>query len=120
MKRSFIHLFIFLLIAVALAACASPTPAAQTPVPQTGANVKEVKISNFAFDPASLTVPVGTTVKWTNQDSADHTVTADDKSFDSGKLGQGKDFSFTFSKEGTFSYKCTIHPNMVAKIIVTK
>lgn len=56
----------------------------------------------------------------TNQDEADHTVTADDKSFDSSQLSQGKSFSFTFTKEGTFTYKCSNHPTMQGKIIVSK
>lgn len=79
----------------------------------------EVSIANFAFSPDTLTVKVGTTVKWTNNDSTAHTVTADDKSFDSGNLDPGKSFSFTFKQAGTFSYHCAIHPNMKAKIVVT-
>jgi plastocyanin len=57
-------------------------------------------------------------VKWTNQDSAAHTVTADDGSFDSGQMAQGATFSFTFSKAGTFSYKCGNHPTMLGKVVV--
>jgi plastocyanin len=126
MKRTVITISIFLVLALISVGCSSPAatqnpPAAQnTPVPQTGGSEKEVKIASFAFDPAELTVPVGTTVKWTNMDQADHTVTADDKSFDSGSLSQGKSFSFTFTKEGTYTYKCSFHSSMVGKIVVTK
>ncbi len=111
MKRMVLSISILLVLALFAAGCAGA---------KTGGNVQEVKIANFAFDPATLTVPVGTTVKWTNQDSTDHTVTADDQSFDSGQLAQGKSFSFTFTKEGTFTYKCSNHTNMVGTIVVTK
>ena len=68
--------------------------------------------------PASLDIAVGTTVTWTNNDGAPHTVTADDGSFDSGNLDQGATFSFTFETAGTFSYICKIHPSMTAVITV--
>jgi len=78
-----------------------------------------VDIKGFAFSPASLEVAAGTTVTWTNSDSATHTVTADDGSFDSGDLANGATFSFTFDTAGTFTYHCNIHPNMTATIVVT-
>ena len=79
-----------------------------------------VSIVNFAFEPATLEVPVGTTVTWTNNGGAPHTVTADDGAFDSGTLQPGASFSQTFSAAGTFAYHCTIHPQMVATIVVTE
>ena len=60
----------------------------------------------------------GTTVTWTNSDSTQHTVTADDGSFDSGVLAQGQTFSHTFDTAGTIAYHCTIHPNMQATVTV--
>jgi len=78
-----------------------------------------VTIVDFAFQPASLEVPAGTTVTWTNSGAAPHTVTADDGAFDSGTLQPGGTFSFTFDTPGTFAYHCEIHPNMMATIIVT-
>jgi len=77
-----------------------------------------VSIKNFAFSPDTLNISVGTTVTWTNNDSTTHTVTADDGSFDSGNLDSGKSFTFTFKKAGTFTYHCSIHPNMKATIVV--
>lgn len=77
-----------------------------------------VAIKDFAFSPAVLKVPVGATVVWKNQDSAAHTATANDKTFDSGNLDNGKSFSFTFTKSGTFNYVCSYHPNMTASIVV--
>jgi plastocyanin len=76
-----------------------------------------VTIANFAFDPATLTIEVGTTVTWTNQDSAAHTATGD--TFDTGELAQGESGSVTFDTEGTFDYICSIHPNMTGTIVVT-
>jgi plastocyanin len=76
-----------------------------------------VSISGFAFGPAALTVPVGTTVRWTNQDNVAHTATADDRSWD-GSVSSGGTFEFTFSSPGTFPYFCKIHPTMTATVTV--
>jgi plastocyanin len=77
-----------------------------------------VAIQDLAFQPNALTVPVGSTVTWTNNDSTQHTVTADDGSFDSGILQQGGTFSQTFATAGTFAYHCTIHDSMTGTITV--
>ncbi len=77
-----------------------------------------VTITDFAFSPATLTVAVGDTVTWTNQDTAAHTVTADDGTFDSGRLATGETFTETFDTAGTYAYHCTMHPGMVAEIVV--
>ncbi|MFL5759739.1 MAG: cupredoxin family copper-binding protein [Thermomicrobiales bacterium] len=79
-----------------------------------------VTIAGFAFSPSSLTIEAGTTVTWTNQDSATHTATADDGSFDTGNIAQGQSASVTFDTPGTFTYHCAIHPNMTATITVTE
>ena len=68
-----------------------------------------VKLVNMTFTPAQLTVKVGTTVVWTSEDNAPHTVTADDGSFDSGNLKKGDSFKFTFTKAGKFPYYCAYH-----------
>ena len=65
-----------------------------------------------------LTIPVGTTVTWTNDDSTMHTVTAVDDSFDSGYYGEGESWSYTFTEAGEFEYYCLPHPWMRAKVIV--
>lgn len=77
-----------------------------------------VSIADFAFDPPSLEVTVGTTVTWTNNDTVPHTVTAGDGTFDSGVIDPGGTFSFTFAEKGSFAYSCTIHPRMTAAIDV--
>jgi predicted lipoprotein with Yx(FWY)xxD motif len=79
-----------------------------------------VAIENFAFSPASLTVPIGTTVAWTNMDRVAHTVTSDSGAWaDSGSLAPHHTFSHTFTQAGTFPYHCAIHPFMVGRIIVS-
>ena len=80
----------------------------------------QVTIDNFTFAPATMTVEVGSTVTWTNRDDIPHTVvSADDpRAFKSKALDTGDTFSFTFSKAGTYSYFCSIHPKMVGRIVV--
>jgi plastocyanin len=77
-----------------------------------------VTIESNSFNPASLTIKVGETVTWTNKDSYAHTVTSDNGAFDSGNIASGSTFSFTFDTAGTYSYHCSIHTSMTAKIIV--
>ncbi len=79
-----------------------------------------VGIVDFAFEPAALEVAAGTTVTWTNQGAAPHTVTATDGAFDSGRLEPGASFSQSFDTPGTFSYFCAIHPSMTGTITVTE
>jgi plastocyanin len=77
-----------------------------------------IKIDNFSF-PQTVTVPAGTEVTWTNQDDIPHTVVSEDKTtFKSRALDTDEKFSFTFTKPGTYTYFCSIHPKMTAKIVV--
>jgi plastocyanin len=79
----------------------------------------EVKIDNFTFAPTTVTVVAGTTVKWSNRDDIPHTVVSEDRStFRSKALDTDDSFSYTFTKPGTYTYFCSIHPKMVAKIVV--
>ena len=77
-----------------------------------------VSISDLTFTPALVTVNLGDTVKWTNNDPIAHTVTALDGSFSSGKIAPGESFSVTFSTAGTFAYKCSIHTTMAGSVKV--
>lgn len=81
----------------------------------------KVAIKNFAFAPANLTVKPGTTVTWTNQDTDAHTVTSHNAGgpLRSPALGTGKNYSYTFTKAGSYAYLCTIHPFMTATVTVT-
>jgi plastocyanin len=85
-----------------------------------GAKAVEVRvsISNLKFKPPVVQIEPGDTVTWVNEDDADHTVTADDKSFKSGNLAAGKSFSQKFDKAGEFSYHCDYHPRMKGKVVV--
>jgi plastocyanin len=78
----------------------------------------DVKIDNFSFAPATATVAVGTTVIWANRDDIPHTVVSDDKGFKSKVLDTDDKFSYTFSKPGTYSYFCSVHPKMTGKVVV--
>ncbi len=78
---------------------------------------EDVSINNFTFNPASITIKTGTTVTWTNEDSAPHIVTSDGN-FDSSALSKGETFNYTFNTAGTFNYICSLHPSMKGKIIV--
>jgi plastocyanin len=102
-------------------ATTAPT-AAPTPTTGTSGNQAAVTILSFAFHPQSITIKVGTTVTWTDNDSVAHTVTSlsGPASFNSGPLGgPGGTFHFTFTKAGTYNYHCMIHPSMMASITVT-
>src|SRR5215203_2338952 len=78
-----------------------------------------VSIQDFFFDPDQLSVAPGTTVTWVNEGEAPHTTTADDGTWDSGTLQPGEDFSFTFDQPGTYTYHCSIHPDMTASVKVS-
>jgi plastocyanin len=75
------------------------------------AATQNVTLKDNEFDPKTITVNVGDTVMWMDQGQNEHTVTADNGSFDSGdlKVGEKTSFSFTFSKAGTFAYHCKYH-----------
>ena len=79
----------------------------------------EVEIDNFSFGPQTLTVAAGTTVTWKNNDDVPHTVVSDDKTtFRSKALDTDDKFSYTFTKPGTYNYFCSVHPKMIAKVVV--
>ncbi len=78
----------------------------------------EVKIDNFSFTPATLTVKVGTQITWVNADDIPHTVVSDNQSFKSKTLDTDEKFTFTADKPGTYSYFCSIHPKMTGKVVV--
>ncbi len=81
----------------------------------------KIEIKGFAFNPATITVKVGTKVTWTNQDTVAHTATSvGSTTFDTGLLNQGVSGSYTFDKVGTYDYICTPHPRMQAKVIVVE
>lgn len=139
-------ILILLSILMLLAACrtAPPQPIVQPPVDQPATDdvapsghtpiiggtenipaeakseVVNVDIAGFAFNPGTVNVKVGDTVKWTNNDGASHTVTvsAGPEIFNSGSLAKGQAYLHTFTKTGTYQYKCSIHPGMTGIVVV--
>lgn len=77
-----------------------------------------VTIAGFAFSPNTVTVNVGDTVTWTNNDGVSHTATADGGSFGTGSLGNGESGAETFGTAGSFPYHCSIHPQMTGTVVV--
>ncbi len=110
---------------VTVVAAATPTPA-PTPPPPPGATPAptpapppgDVLMAGRAFNPRTLTVDAGTVVRWRNNDSREHTVTAGDRSFDSGLMQVGSTFVRTFTTPGTYAYLCLLHPDMTGTVAV--
>ncbi len=102
------------------AAPAAPKRAAARPAAAPASDAS-VMIMNYAFSPSSLTVAVGSTVTWTNMDTAPHTVTVSSGpvKFNSPTLQKGDTFTYTFTTPGTYNYYCAVHPDMTAKVTVT-
>ena len=127
----FTKLLLVVFAVALLLGCTQQAPAATTtPQPSTPASTGTVQastpstqtvsvdIASFAFSQTSLTVSPGTTVVWTNKDSAPHTVTSDSGAFDSGSMSKDQSFSHTFSEAGEFAYHCTFHSGMKATVTV--
>jgi len=127
--RRLISIGALVALTIALAACSSsPSPSpvvspagggAPSASAPAGGSGQAVTIKGFAFDPASISVTVGTTVTWTNEDGTAHTVTFDSGGVDSGHLATGATYSRTFDAPGTFAYHCAIHPSMTGTVTVT-
>jgi 3',5'-cyclic-AMP phosphodiesterase len=86
--------------------------------PDEPASKNEVKIDNFSFAPAALTVPAGTVITWVNHDDVPHNAISTDKKFASPVLDTDESFSWEFKEPGTYPYYCSIHPKMTGKVIV--
>lgn len=108
LKRSKLNFVLILMLAISAVAV----------VGRTTTNPNEIVIENFSFEPATLTVKVGTTVTWVNRDDEPHTATATDKRFNSKTLDNGDRFSQEFNAPGVYNYYCALHPKMTGKIIV--
>ena len=91
-----------------------PSAAAAAPA----ATGTEVKIDNFAFNPAVITVKAGTQVIWINKDDIPHTVDSSEGKFKSAALDTDEKFEFKFSEPGEYPFFCRMHPKMTGKVIV--
>jgi plastocyanin len=96
-----------------LVAAAISLPASSASGPNT-----KLEIDNFAFSPPRIVVTAGTTVTWTNEDDAPHTVASSTKLFKSKALDTDASFSFTFTTPGMYEYFCSLHPHMTGTVIV--
>ena len=103
-----------LMLGVALAAL----PAAALPAAALAATI-QVAIGEYAFTPAQVAVRPGDTVVWTNKDQVPHSVTALGGGFDSGAILPGGSFRHRFPSPGRFAYRCAIHPEMQAAVVVS-
>jgi plastocyanin len=86
---------------------------------QTQPSQNTVIISNFAYSPATITISVGDTIIWRNDDNVGHTVTSDSGSeLDSPLLSKGDTYMHVFNTAGSYPYHCTVHPSMKAAVVV--
>lgn len=92
--------------------------AALGPTTVWAADAGKVLIKDFIFTPMTLTVKTGTTVSWTNMDDEPHTVVSDTGLFRSSGLDTNETYSYKFDKPGTYYIACSIHPRMVATVVV--
>jgi len=118
MKEKFARIGLASVVVVLVAMFATACQVGGAAAQEKSATTAEVKIDNFSFGPTALTVPVGTTVTWTNRDDIPHTVVSTDRVFKSKALDTDDKFSFVFSKPGTYSYFCSIHPKMTGQVVV--
>jgi len=118
MKKSASLLWPLVLVACHAQSATPAAAAAQATAPAAASREPTISIHNFAFAPLETTIAAGTTVHWKNQDGEPHTVRAIDGSFKSNALDQDDSFTFKFDKPGTYSYVCSIHPQMKGTIVV--
>jgi len=92
--------------------------AAPTGAPAAAGKVVHAVMQNLAFTTPKLEIAAGTAVEWKNEDQVAHTVTANDKSFDSGTIEAGAVWRHTFDRPGSYPYFCTLHPFMTGTVVV--
>ncbi len=111
----------------ALIGCGSSysTPSGPSPTPSGNTSGTAVSIvrgaagqTTTAYAPNPITVAVGGSITWTNNDNTSHTSTANNNSWNSGVIAPGGKYTMTFASAGSFAYHCTIHPGMVGKVTV--
>ena len=82
------------------------------------ADTQQIVVDNFTFTPATISVPVGSTITWTNRDDIPHTVVSTEQRFKSQAIDTDQEYSHRFDTAGTYKYFCSIHPKMTAQIVV--
>lgn len=94
----------------------TPVAPAGTPQPLDKGKIVDVTIQNFSFNPQSIEISAGDTVRWTNKDTVEHTVNG--QTFGSGPIQTGQNYEFLFSTPGVYDYNCSIHPYMKGTVTV--
>ncbi|MEA2718896.1 MAG: hypothetical protein QOJ39_760 [Candidatus Eremiobacteraeota bacterium] len=102
----------------AFAQTASPAPSAPAVPAPAASPASTVHIKNFKYVPDTVTIHPGDVVKFVEDDDTPHTVTASDRSYDSGNLDKGQSWTHAFAKEGTYKYFCAYHTYMTGSVIV--
>jgi plastocyanin len=117
MKKTilFASLIVAIPLAVAIMLVLHPT---QVKGEESKAQNTEIRVDNFTFNPDTVTVPLNSAVTWVNKDDIPHVIASTDGMFKSKALDTDQQYSFTFTKAGTYPYFCAIHPKMVGKIVV--
>jgi plastocyanin len=117
MKKTilFASLIVAIPLAVAIMLVLHPT---QVKGEESKAQNTEIRVDNFTFNPDTVTVPLNSAVTWVNKDDIPHVIASTDGMFKSKALDTDQQYSFTFTKAGTYQYFCAIHPKMVGKIVV--
>jgi len=118
MRRNMAAALVLAAVGLGIVGLGAGASAGTAAAPQNRDTTSDVKIDNFSFGPGTLTVPVGTTVTWTNRDDIPHTVVSTEGVFKSKVLDTDEKFSFTFGKAGSYPYFCSIHPKMTGKVVV--
>jgi plastocyanin len=118
MRRSVFFASVVVTIAMGLGGILAQRESFTASAQEKPASTAEVKIDNFSFGPAAVTVSVGTTVTWINRDDIPHTVVSTERVFKSKVLDTDEKFSYTFTKPGEYPYFCSIHPKMTGKVVV--
>jgi plastocyanin len=122
MKRTIALALVVALAGLVLAGCSAPASTGGSTGGSAGgttggaAKSASVEIKEFSFQPATIEIAVGGTVKWTNADPATHTVKGE--GWGSGDLAQGASYENTFATAGTFPYSCGVHPSMTGEVVV--
>ena len=98
----------------------TPNPEETPEIPIGDGQNVEVTIKDNAFNPATVNISTGDTVRWTNLDSITHRVTGTGTNFGSENLNQGDSYEFLFTEPGTYDYYCSIHPSIKGTVVVTK
>ena len=125
LSGKFAVLFSAFLMLIAISCSKNNSYSTSPTSPNPSSNPNAVSMQNEAFNPKDTTVPMGTTVTWTNNDNITHTVVSGvpgspDGLFNSGNMSKNQTFSYTFNTKGTFKYYCSVHPAIMTGTVTVQ